>query len=105
MNATVTYIRHTFWIPTIRQYAKKLLRKCVICRKVNGKSYVAPDPPPLPKIRLQEAPPFTVTGVDFTGALLVRDENRILTKAYICLFTCASTRAVHLEVVPNLTEH
>lgn len=24
-------------------------------------------------------------------------------KAYICLFTCASTRAVHLEVVPNLS--
>ncbi|VDI78847.1 Hypothetical predicted protein [Mytilus galloprovincialis] len=70
MHATVTYIRQTFWIPTIRQYAKKLLRKCVICRKVNGKAYVAPNPPPLPKIRLQESPPFTVTGVDFTGALL-----------------------------------
>ena len=47
--------------------------------------------------------PFTVTGVDFTGALYIRapeGEN----KAYICLFMCANTRAVHLEVVSDLSE-
>ena len=41
--------------------------------------------------------PFTVTAVDFTSALYIRtpkEEN----KAYICLFTCANTRAIHLEV-------
>ena len=41
--------------------------------------------------------PFTVTGIDFTGALYVHQE------AYICLFTCATTRAIHLEVVTDLT--
>ncbi|XP_063436701.1 uncharacterized protein LOC134718141 [Mytilus trossulus] len=60
--------------------------------------------PPLPKDRLREAPPFTVTGVDFTGALKVRNKNGKDSKAYICLFTCASTRAVHLEIVTDLTE-
>ena len=47
--------------------------------------------------------PFTVTGIDFTGALYIRaseGENKV----YICLFTCASTRAVHLEVVTDLSE-
>ena len=105
LNATVTYIRQSYWIPAIRQLVKKILNKCVICRKVNGKQYSTPDAPPLPKIRLQEAPPFTVTGVDYTGALLVRDGDGTLRKSYICLFTCATSRAVHLEVVPNLTEH
>ena len=71
---------------------------------MNGKSYSAPKAPPLPKIRILDAPPFTVTGVDYTGALIVRNNNGTLQKAYICLFTCASTRAVHLEVVPNMSE-
>ena len=36
-------------------------------------------------------------GVDFTGALFVKEGNQEK-KVYICLFTCATTRAVHLEV-------
>ena len=62
-----------------------------------GKPYRAPDPPPLPKIRVQDAPPFTVTGADFTGALHIRGKSGV-ENAYICLITCASTRAVHLKL-------
>ena len=67
-----------------------------------GKPYRAPSPPPLPKVRVTQCPPFSVTGVDFTGALHVKnggDERKV----YICMFTCASTRAVHLEIVQDLT--
>jgi len=45
--------------------------------------------------------PFEVTRIDFTGALCVRSEQE--PKVYICLFTCAVTRAVHLEVMIDLT--
>ena len=51
---------------------------------------------------MQDIRPFTVTGVDFTGALYVYhrgEENKV----YICLFTCATSRAIHLEVVTNLS--
>ena len=101
-SALVSHIRQRYWIPSIRQYIQGLLKKCVTCRKVMGKLYRAPDPPPLPKIRVQDATPFTVTGVDFTGALHIRGKSGI-ENAYICLLTCASTRAVHLEVVPDLS--
>ena len=47
--------------------------------------------------------PFSVTGVDFTGALFVRSLGGE-EKVYICLFTYANTRAVHLEIVTDLTE-
>ena len=47
--------------------------------------------------------PFTVTGIDYTGALNVRTPNGEK-KVYICLFTCASSRAVHLEIVTDLSE-
>ena len=46
--------------------------------------------------------PCKVTGVDYTGALYVRNAG-IETKVYICLFTCATTRAIHPEVVEDLT--
>ena len=67
-----------------------------------GKPFRAPDPPPLPKVRVSESPPFTVTGVDFTGALYIKDRDEE-TKVYICIFTCAVTRAVHIEVVCDLS--
>ena len=73
------------------------------CRKLEGAAYKAPGPAPLPKVRVQETPPFEVTGVDFAGPLYVKSDNGE-TQAYICLFTCAVTRAIHLEVVTDLTE-
>lgn len=79
-------------------------RKCVTCRKVVGQAYSPLDPPPLPTYRVENTVPFTVKGVDITGAFYVRTKDGMETKAYICLFTCASTRAVHLELVPDLTE-
>ena len=103
VNSTLAAIRQRFWILKARQLLKNVLRKCVICRKQGGKPYTVPDPPPLPTWRLEDSPPFTVTGVDFTGALHVRTSFRE-TKAYVCLFTCASTRAIHLEVVEDLSE-
>ena len=104
VNATVTAIRQKFWIPAVRQSVKRVLRCCVTCRKVVGKPYPAPDPAPLPKSRIHELVPFRVTGVDFTGALFVDDVRGFETKVYICLFTCATSRAIHLEVVTDLTE-
>ena len=101
-NSTVTALRQAYWVSSARQAVRSLLRKCVVCQKVVGKPYKAPDPPPLIKARIQETDPFDVTGVDFTGALYVRGKGREC-KAYVCLFTCAVTRAVHLEIVNDLT--
>ena len=101
-NATLTAIRQRFWIPTGRQQIKSQLRQCVICRKHSGKPYQIPDPPPLPQIRTCASVPFTITGIDFTGALYVYNNNTE-EKVYICLFTCATSRAIHLEVVTDLT--
>ena len=66
---TVTALREVYWIPSIRQRVRSVLRRCVTCAKTSGKAYRTPDPPPLPKIRVGEPRPFAVTGVDFTGAL------------------------------------
>ena len=101
VNSTVVALRQEYWIPSARQLVRRLLRQCVSCRKVMGKAYSIPDPPPLPRARTKEGKPFEVTGVDFTGALYVRN-SKGENKVYICLFTCGLTRAVHLEVVSDL---
>jgi hypothetical protein len=51
---------------------------------------------------VSDEPPFTNTGLDFAGPLLVRDGEKT-EKSYICLYTCASTRAIHLELLKNLS--
>ena len=81
---TLTAIRQSYWIPTGRQYVKALLHRCTTCKRRSGKPYSAPDPSPLPKTRTLDAPPFTITGIDFTGALYVRQDSNEL-KVYICL--------------------
>jgi len=101
-NSTVTAIRQSFWIPKLRQCVRSLLRSCTVCKRHCGKPYALPDSPPLPEIRVHDVAPFTVTGIDFTGALYVQ-MNGVESKVYLCSFTCATNRGVHLEIVTDLT--
>ena len=65
-----------------------------------------PPPPPLPAFRVQEAPPFTNTGVDFASPLYIRNLGKVQSKAWIVLYTCCVTRAIHLELVSdNVSAH
>ena len=99
-NSTVTYLRQRYWLPAARQHVRSILQHCVICNKLTRSHYKAPTSPPLLKHRLQMMNPF---GIDFTRALYVRSPTGKC-KAYIYLFTCSSTRAVHPEVVTDLSE-
>ena len=72
-----------------------------MCRKLEGTSFKPPPPPPLPTFRVKEDPAFTYTGVDFAGPIHVRGSDDVSQKAWICLFTCYVTRAVHLEATPD----
>ena len=102
VSSTLTALRQRFWIPAGRYQVKKVVNKCVTCKKVSGFPFQPPVAPPLTSLRLQQSRPFAVTGVDFTGELYVKNGRRE-SKVYICLFTCAATRAVHLEVVNDLS--
>lgn len=101
---TLTELRSKFWLVKGRQTVKKLLHDCVTCRRYEGKAYKAPPPPPLPDFRVKTAPAFTFTGLDYAGPLYVKEAKRKTEKkVWICLYTCCVTRAVHLDIVPDLT--
>ena len=105
VNTTLTVIRERFWIIRGRQTVKRILRRCVKCRRIEGQHFSLPQQPELPVERVSDDPPFTHTGIDFAGPLYTseKDENGEDAKAYVCLFTCASTRAVHLELTRRLS--
>ena len=104
VKETLTEIRRKFWIVKGSTCVRALLYRCVLCGRFEGAAYRPPPPPPLPAFRVQEQPPFTYTGVDYAGPLHVRTYGQTETdKAWICLFTCLVTRAVHLEVVTDMS--
>ena len=85
---------------------KRVLKRCVTCRKLEGLPYSLHSSPDLPSFRVSDDPPFTHTGLDFAGPLYTRsdgNQEKENAKCYVCLFTCASSRAVHLELLRSLT--
>ena len=103
LSQTLSLYRQPCWTPKIRSHIKYLLLRCVTCRRVKGRTLSQPLLPPLPAERVQWVPPFSHVGVDHTGSYVIRDPQGRKSKVYICLFVCATTRAVHLEVVEDLT--
>ena len=63
----------------------------------------APQMAPLPDMRVLRTRPFQHTGVDFAGPLYIKTNPDESAKTYIALFTCATTRAVHLELTAEMT--
>lgn len=104
VRETFTHIRRTYCIPQGRQLVKRIISKCVTCRKVEGPPFRSVPTPPLPQSRVQQSLVFQFTGIDYAGPLYVRDQtNQTSSKMYICLFTCAVVRAIHLELVEDQT--
>ncbi|XP_043492385.1 uncharacterized protein LOC122517854 [Polistes fuscatus] len=60
----------------------------------------------LPRSRVQETIAFSHTGVDFFGPLYVKEKkyrNKGRVKVYGCIFVCMCIKAVHIELVSDLT--
>ena len=64
IRETLNAIRENYWIIRGREAVKQKLRKCVVCKRHEGRPYLIPMTAPLPQDRVMEVPPFTNTGVD-----------------------------------------
>ena len=100
----MSILGHTFYIPGLRTFLKKLSKQCAICRRANARP-VSQQMGLLPSARTTPTPAFLSVGIDFAGPFQLKmgyTRKPVLFKAYCCLFVCLSTKAVHLEACKSL---
>ena len=101
--STMSLIRQDWWIPKLRAKVKKVIRSCNVCKVFSTKLFPATETAQLPEFRTTPGRPFEVTGVDFAGPLIYKITKKEEGKCYIIIFTCATSRAVHLEPAKSQT--
>ena len=96
-------IRKEFWVLKGRSAVRRAIRQCLICLRWEGAPFKTPKFTNFPDYILsQDNPPFTFIGVDYLGPIFVKDDLKC-TKNWICLFTCLNVRAIHLEVIDDMS--
>ena len=94
-------IRKTYWIIKGRSTIKQVARRCILCQRRKAKS-MQPKMSDLPFSRLEAMkPPFSSTGIDLFGPITIK-QRRARIKRWGALFSCFTTRAIHLEVIEGL---
>jgi len=98
-------IQRRFWAVSIRAAIQQVTFKCVVCTRYKA---TAPQPmmADLPSVRVQQCRSFISVGMDYGGPFTIKESrphNAKTHKAYFALFVCLSTKAVHLEIVTDLS--
>lgn len=104
-QTTQNLLHQKYWILSARNIIRKTLHQCIPCFQAKPKP-MKPSMGNLPRPRLVSTKAFTQVGVDFAGPFMVKAAllRRIqTTKGYLCIFVCMATRAVHLELVSDLS--
>ena len=102
-QATLYELRRQYWILDGPRGVQRMIRQCTTCRRFMEKAE-APRMVNLPTERITPSRPFTRTGLDFAGPLLIKSPmSKATQKAYIFIFVCFSTKAIHIELVSALT--
>ncbi|KAL0822677.1 hypothetical protein ABMA28_004699 [Loxostege sticticalis] len=98
----VNDIRQRYWILRLRPAVRAVAYKCAFCRMRKTKP-VRPITGDLPRARLEAfTRPFSNCGLDYFGPMTVTVGRRH-EKRWGALFTCLTTRAVHIEIVSSLS--
>ncbi|XP_074649052.1 uncharacterized protein LOC141904366 [Tubulanus polymorphus] len=100
-NHVLSLVREKYWIVHGMSAVYRILRDCIDCKKrqgLPGQQMMADLPP---ERLVADKPPFSNVGIDYFGPYLVKI-GRSQVKRYGCIFTCMSSRAVHLEIANSM---
>ena len=95
-------LRPKFYIVKARKLIKSVKAKCVVCKKLFGKTMSQKMANLPPQRCMSGGAPFQYVGCDVFGPFKVR-YRRSEVKRYACIFTCFNSRAVHLEKLDDLS--
>lgn len=106
-QALLAAIRLRYWPLAGISNARKITRNCLTCQRYRATSqqHIMGN---LPTARVTMGDrPFSTSGVDYCGPFAVRQgkgRGRIkTTKGYLAVFICFASKAIHLELVSDLT--
>jgi len=101
----IAMLRQEFWVVSCREAVRRIIFKCVTCTR-----HKALHPTPrmgiLPEARVHSVRPFSSVGTDYGGPFFIKEckrRNTKVTKVYIAVFVCMATKAIHVELVSDLT--
>lgn len=90
-----------YWLINGKNVIKSVTRSCIRCARLKAKPANF-----LVGLRVIPCRPFSKCGEDYAGPVFVKDNTLRkfkLVKTYICIFVCFNFRAVHIELVKDLT--
>ncbi|XP_041985249.1 uncharacterized protein LOC121737656 isoform X1 [Aricia agestis] len=102
----LSYIRQKYWPLGGRNLARRVVHSCVRCFRFKSRP-IQPIMGDLPSDRTHLEFPFLKTGIDYGGPVLIADRKgrgAKLVKSYICIFVCFAVKALHLELVSDLSK-
>ncbi|XP_048506918.1 uncharacterized protein LOC125500006 [Athalia rosae] len=101
-QALLASLRTRYWPLAGKNTIRSVLRHCIVCFKnrPNTLNQMMGD---LPDARVNPARAFLKCGVDYAGPFSIKISRNKTGKAYLCLFVCLTTKAIHLEVAVDLS--
>ncbi|XP_058449014.1 uncharacterized protein LOC131428975 [Malaya genurostris] len=100
----IAAVPEKFWPLRARNLARKIVHRCVKCFRCKP-TILEQLMGDLPAERVTASFPFSRTGIDLCGPLFYRICGRksVPTNSYVSIFVCLVTKAVHLELVADLS--
>ncbi|XP_055589191.1 uncharacterized protein LOC129741476 [Uranotaenia lowii] len=100
----LSLLRMRYWVLGARNRARLIVRQCIICFKARPR-LVEQFMGELPAARITATRPFAVAGIDYWGPIFLKPVHRRAAseKAFVAVFVCFSTKAVHIELVADLS--
>ena len=97
--------RSGYWIIGDKRLVNSIIDKCIKCKRLRGQCQIQ-KMADLPADRVSPAPPFSYVGLDVFGPWQIcarRTRGGLAhSKRWAVLFTCMSTRAIHIEVIESM---
>ncbi|CAG7828755.1 unnamed protein product [Allacma fusca] len=98
-------VQQRYWIIRGKELVRRIIRKCKPC-VIHRAQAITQKMADLPIHRVTPSQPFSHVGIDYAGPVILRNmlgRKSQQYKAYIALFVCFSTTALHLELVSDLS--
>ena len=91
-------VRQRYWVVGLRDLARNHVKGCIPCRMMRKKPFVQ-QMGQIPPYRTEASyPAFANTALDLFGPFEIKVGRKTIKEAWCCIFTCMTSRAVHLEL-------